>query len=70
VRLDSERKCTTRPATRPSKAQRKSMPCEPGATMLKLFRNIPKADLEMLFPNTQLKMRTTSTSSTSTTTRV
>jgi hypothetical protein len=26
-------------------------------TLLKLFRNIPKADLEMLFPNTQVKMR-------------
>ncbi|MCG8534816.1 MAG: DUF3754 domain-containing protein [Pseudomonadales bacterium] len=28
-----------------------------GATMLKLFQNVPKADLEMLFPNTQLLMR-------------
>lgn len=30
----------------------------PGACLLKLFRNVPKADLEMLFPNTQVRMRT------------
>ena len=29
-----------------------------GRTMLKLFRNVPKADLEMLFPNTRIGMRT------------
>ena len=29
----------------------------PGTTILKLFRNIPKADLEILFPNCQLEMR-------------
>lgn len=29
----------------------------PGATLLKLFQNVPRADLEMLFPNTQLQMR-------------
>lgn len=28
-----------------------------GATLLKLFQNVPKADLEMLFPNTQVRMR-------------
>lgn len=28
-----------------------------GPAILKLFRNIPKADLEMLFPNTRLRMR-------------
>ncbi len=27
------------------------------ATMLKLFQNVPKADLEMLFPNTSVRMR-------------
>ena len=32
--------------------------CRPGATMLKMFQNVPKADLEMLFPNTQVRMRT------------
>ncbi len=29
----------------------------PGATLLKLFQNVPKADLEMLFPNTTVRMR-------------
>jgi hypothetical protein len=28
--------------------------CRAGATLLKLFRNVPKADLEMLFPNTRV----------------
>ncbi len=37
--------------------QRKRLSGEPGRTVLKLFRHIPKADLEMLFPNTELKMR-------------
>lgn len=32
--------------------------CQPGATLLKLFQNVPSADLEMLFPNTRLQMRT------------
>jgi len=31
--------------------------CVPGASLLKLFQNVPQADLEMLFPNTQVKMR-------------
>ncbi|HHJ34310.1 MAG TPA: DUF3754 domain-containing protein [Gammaproteobacteria bacterium] len=31
--------------------------CKPGATLLKLFQNVPKADLEMLFPNTRVRMR-------------
>lgn len=31
--------------------------CQAGTTMLKLFQNVPKADLEMLFPNTRIKMR-------------
>jgi hypothetical protein len=30
---------------------------EPGTTILKLFRNIPRADLEILFPNCSLQMR-------------
>ena len=30
---------------------------KPGATMLKLFQNVPRADVEMLFPNTRLAMR-------------
>lgn len=31
---------------------------KPGATMLKLFQNVPRADIEMLFPNTRVAMRT------------
>lgn len=31
--------------------------CRPGSTMLKLFQNVPAADLEMLFPNTRVGMR-------------
>ncbi|MDH3450590.1 MAG: TMEM143 family protein [Gammaproteobacteria bacterium] len=31
--------------------------CRAGATLLKLFRNVPGADLEMLFPNTRVRMR-------------
>lgn len=30
---------------------------KPGATLLKLFQNVPRADLEMLFPNTAVRMR-------------
>ncbi len=30
---------------------------KPGSTILKLFQNVPKDDVEMLFPNTQLGMR-------------
>lgn len=30
---------------------------EPGSTIVKLFQNIPKADLEMLFPNSEVRMR-------------
>ena len=29
-----------------------------GVTMLKLFQNVPRADVEMLFPNTRVAMRT------------
>lgn len=30
----------------------------PGVTMLKMFQNVPRADIEMLFPNTRIGMRT------------
>ena len=30
---------------------------EPNSTIVKLFQNVPKADLEMLFPNSEVKMR-------------
>ena len=36
---------------------RKDLPFEPGSTILKMFSNIPRADLEMLFPNTEVRMR-------------
>lgn len=31
--------------------------CKPGSVVLKMFHNVPKADLEMLFPNTKIRMR-------------
>ena len=31
--------------------------CKPGATLLKMFQNVPKSDIEMLFPNTRVSMR-------------
>jgi len=37
--------------------KRKNLMFKPGSTLLKLFRNIPKADLEMLFPNTEVRMK-------------
>lgn len=39
-------------------AGRKNLPFKPGATVIKLFRNVPKADLEMLFPNSEIRMKT------------
>ena len=30
----------------------------PGSTLIKLFKNVPKSDLEMLFPNSQVRMKT------------
>ncbi|MDQ3768851.1 MAG: TMEM143 family protein [Actinomycetota bacterium] len=30
---------------------------EPGSTIIKLFQNVPRADIEMLFPNAQVRMR-------------
>ena len=38
-------------------ASREQNHCRAGATLLKLFRNVPRADLEMLFPNTRVRMR-------------
>ena len=35
----------------------RSRPGQPGTTMLKMFRNVPKADMEILFPNTRIGMR-------------
>jgi Protein of unknown function (DUF3754) len=33
------------------------LPFTPGSTIIKLFQNVPRADLEMLFPNAQVRMR-------------
>jgi hypothetical protein len=30
----------------------------PGSTLIKLFQDVPSADLEMLFPNTKVRMNT------------
>lgn len=46
-----------KPDPKLAKRRKKLLTYEPGLTVLKLFRNIPKADLEMLFPNTRLRMR-------------
>ena len=37
---------------------RRNLPYTPGATLIKLFQNVPKADLEMLFPNSEVRMKT------------
>ncbi len=37
---------------------RKKLNFVPGSTIIKLFHNIPKADLEMLFPNSKVRMKT------------
>lgn len=41
-----------------NQAKRTKLNVEPGSTIIKLFQNVPKADLEMLFPNSQVRMRT------------
>jgi len=33
------------------------LPFRPGSTVVKLFQNVPKDDLEMVFPNVQVRMR-------------
>ncbi len=38
--------------------KRKELYFTPGSTIIKLFQNIPRSDLEMLFPNTEVKMKT------------
>ena len=38
--------------------KRKQLFFKPGSTIIKLFQNIPRADLEMLFPNTEVRMKT------------
>ncbi len=38
--------------------KRKQLFFTPGSTIIKLFQNIPRSDLEMLFPNTEVRMKT------------
>ena len=38
--------------------KRKSLYFTPGSTIIKLFQNVHKADLEMLFPNSEVRMKT------------
>ena len=33
------------------------LPFSPGSTIIKLFQDVPRADLEMLFPNARVRMR-------------
>ena len=37
--------------------KRKELNFDPGTMIVKLFKNIPKGDLEMLFPNAQVRMK-------------
>ncbi len=52
-----ERVCVCLRLRQPPPSARIAQDCVPGKIVLKLFRNIPRADLEMLLPNTRLKMR-------------
>ena len=38
--------------------KRKNLYFKPGSTIIKLFQSVPKADLEMLFPNSEVRMKT------------
>ena len=40
------------------KPRKTPLPFTPGSTQLKLFANVPLADLEMLFPNSEVRMKT------------
>ena len=40
-----------------SQQERTDLLFEPGSSLIKLFRNVPKNDLEMLFPNTEIRMK-------------
>jgi uncharacterized integral membrane protein len=37
--------------------KRKNLYFTPGSTVIKLFHNVPKADLEMVFPNSEVRMK-------------
>jgi hypothetical protein len=38
-------------------ADPEALPFDPGSTVIKLFQDVPRADIEMLFPNTEVRMR-------------
>ncbi|MBU1239932.1 DUF3754 domain-containing protein [Myxococcota bacterium] len=38
-------------------SEKARLPFEPGSMIIKLFKNIPKADIEMLFPNARVRMK-------------
>jgi hypothetical protein len=40
-----------------AQSNRKDLNFTPGSTIIKLFQDVPKADLEMLFPNSVVRMR-------------
>lgn len=46
-----------KPHTYFNQKQRKQLYFEPGSIIVKLFQNIPRNDLEMLFPNTEVRMK-------------
>jgi hypothetical protein len=37
--------------------RRRRLPIEPGSVVIKLFQNVPKDDIEMLFPNAEVRMK-------------
>ena len=41
-----------------SSQNRNQLMFKPGSSIIKLFQNVPKGDLEMLFPNSQVRMKT------------
>ncbi len=40
-----------------SARRRRRLPFEPGSVIIKLFQNVPKDDIEMLFPNAEVRMK-------------
>lgn len=41
-----------------SEERKKALSFTPGSTIIKLFKDVPKADLELLFPNSEIRMKT------------
>jgi hypothetical protein len=48
---------TFKDAARLGDVNLKRLPFRPGSTVIKLFQNVPRDDLEMVFPNVQVRMR-------------